>query len=88
MTVDEIAERQRWSTKRVRQLIHQGLPTVRIGRQHLINTKTLDTYLRERERFEVKAGEHPAPVNPNANRNAWIETHTVQSDQPSVEVAS
>jgi len=38
-----------WSPKRVRMLIDDGLPIVRIGRQMLINDQTLDQYLQERE---------------------------------------
>lgn len=48
-SVNETAKKLRWSTKRVRCLIKQGLPVVQIGRQSLINQETLDDYLRNLE---------------------------------------
>jgi excisionase family DNA binding protein len=48
-SVDEVAEERRWSPKRVRRLICEGLPVVKIGRQRLINDTTLDQYLQKRE---------------------------------------
>jgi hypothetical protein len=48
-SVDEIAKERNWSPKRVRALIGDGLPVVRIGRQNLINLDTLDLYLQGRE---------------------------------------
>lgn len=47
--VKEIANECGWSPKRVRLLIREGLPVVKIGRQSLINLHTLDGFLRERE---------------------------------------
>ena len=48
-SVDQIAEERDWSPKRVRTLIGEGLPVVKIGRQSLIYEDTLDQYLHERE---------------------------------------
>ena len=48
-SVDQIAKKRRWSPKRVRTLIREGLPVVKIGRQSLIYEDTLDQYLHERE---------------------------------------
>ena len=48
-SIKETAEEYNWSPKRVRALIDEGLPFVRIGRQMLINGHTLDQYLQERE---------------------------------------
>jgi len=48
-SVDEKAEELDWSPKRVRKLIGEGLPVVKIGRQHLINDDTLNQFLRDRE---------------------------------------
>jgi excisionase family DNA binding protein len=48
-SVDQIAKKRRWSPKRVRALISEGLPVVKIGRQCLIYEDTLDQYLHERE---------------------------------------
>jgi hypothetical protein len=59
-SVDQIAKERRWSTKRVRTLIGEGLPVVKIGRQSLINDDTLDQYLQERE------APYPPPVPPSS----------------------
>jgi hypothetical protein len=48
-SVDQVAKERHWSPKRVRTLIGEGLPVVKIGRQNLINDNTLDQYLHERE---------------------------------------
>jgi hypothetical protein len=48
-SVDQIAKEHRWSPKRVRTLIEEGLPVVRIGRQNLINDHTFDRFLQNRE---------------------------------------
>jgi hypothetical protein len=48
-SVDQIAEERHWSPKRVRNLIGEGLPVVKIGRQSLIHENTLDQYLHELE---------------------------------------
>ena len=48
-SVDQIAEERDWSPKRIRTLIGEGLPVVKIGRQSLIYDGTLDQYLLERE---------------------------------------
>ena len=48
-SVAETANRTGWSENRVRRLIHEGLPTIKIDRQHLINPKTLDDFLLARE---------------------------------------
>ena len=48
-SVDQIANERDWSPKRVRYLIGEGLPVVKIGRQSLIHDNTLDQYLLERE---------------------------------------
>lgn len=48
-TIKEIAKQNSWSPKRVRSLIGDGLPVVKIGRQSLINIETLDRYLQGRE---------------------------------------
>jgi hypothetical protein len=48
-SVSETAEAHGWSRKRVYRLIHEGCPTIRIGRQHLIFPNSLDQFLRQRE---------------------------------------
>jgi hypothetical protein len=48
-SVRQTAEERRWSPKRVRTLIGEGLPVVKIGRQSLIHDDTLDRFLQERE---------------------------------------
>jgi hypothetical protein len=48
-TVAETAKIHGWSQKVVYRLIHQGCPTVRIGRQHYLYLDTLDSFLRARE---------------------------------------
>jgi hypothetical protein len=48
-SVDQIAEENDWSPNRVRTLIHEGLPVVKIGRQNLISERTFDRFLQERE---------------------------------------
>ena len=48
-SVDQIAKERSWSPKRVRALIGEGLPVVKIGRQNLIYEDTLDQYLHDRE---------------------------------------
>jgi excisionase family DNA binding protein len=48
-SVDQIAKELGWSPKRVRTLIGEGLPVVKLGRQSLIYEDTLDQYLHERE---------------------------------------
>jgi len=53
-SVDAVAKERRWSPKRVRKLIGDGLPVVKIGRQNLINNDTLDGYLRDREAPRVE----------------------------------
>ena len=48
-SVDETAADHNWSPKRIRRLIHEGLPTVKVGRQNFINSETLDQFLKDRE---------------------------------------
>jgi hypothetical protein len=48
-SVGQIAEDRDWSPKRVRTLIDEGLPVVKIGRQSLIYGGTLDQFLSARE---------------------------------------
>lgn len=48
-SVTETANRTGWSENRVRRLIKEGLPTIKIDRQHLINPETLDDFLLARE---------------------------------------
>jgi hypothetical protein len=48
-SINQIAEDRDWSPKRVRTLICEGLPIVKIGRQSLIHDDTLDQFLQERE---------------------------------------
>lgn len=48
-SVRETADARGWSHKRVRLLIREGLPVVQIGRQALINQRTLDHFLEGRE---------------------------------------
>jgi hypothetical protein len=48
-SVGQIAEERDWSPKRIRTLIEEGLPVVKIGRQNLIYDGTLDQFLHARE---------------------------------------
>jgi hypothetical protein len=48
-SVKETSKLRGLSRKRVYVLIHEGCPTVRIGRQHYIYPDTLDNFLRNRE---------------------------------------
>jgi hypothetical protein len=48
-SVEQAAKERHWSPKRIRTLIVEGLPVVKIGRQCLIHDDTIDQYLRERE---------------------------------------
>ena len=48
-SVDQIAAERKWPPKRIRRLIDEGLPTVKIGRQNFINSMTLDRFLKDRE---------------------------------------
>jgi hypothetical protein len=48
-SVGQVAEERDWSPKRVRTLIEEGLPVVKIGRQSLIYDGTLDQFLHARE---------------------------------------
>ena len=53
-SVDEKARELNWSPKRVRALIREGLPVVKIGRQHLINDDSFDQYLHKRQMSVMK----------------------------------
>ncbi len=55
-SVDQVAEARDWSPKRVRTLIGEGLPVVKIGRQSLIHEDTLDRFLQEREAPKAAEG--------------------------------
>jgi hypothetical protein len=55
-SIDETAVVRNWPPKRVRKLIAEGLPTVRIGRQRFINSDTLDEFLKARETSASDAG--------------------------------
>jgi hypothetical protein len=57
-SVDQIAQESDWSPKRVRTLILEGLPVVKIGRQSLICERTLDRFLQEREK-SIRADRTP-----------------------------
>ena len=59
-SVDETAIERNWPPKRVRKLILEGLPFVMIGRQKLINSDSLDRFLKNREKSV-------SPCNPHAN---------------------
>ena len=48
-SIQETADERGWSHKRIRLLIREGLPVVQIGRQALINQRTLDHFLKDRE---------------------------------------
>ena len=50
LSIKETAKIRNWADKRIRFLIHNGLPTVKIGRQDLIYPDTLDAYLRDLEK--------------------------------------
>ena len=59
-SIDETAAARNWPPKRVRRLIDEGLPTVRIGRQRFINSNTLDEFVKARE---TSASDASAPVH-------------------------
>jgi hypothetical protein len=64
-SVQDIAEDRGWSPKRVRRLICEGLPVVKIGRQSLVNQCTLDRFLEERQAPLVRCKPRARPGEPH-----------------------
>ena len=68
LSIKETAKIRNWADKRIRFLIHNGLPTVKIGRQDLIYPDTLDAYLRDLEKpRNGRSAPEPQHEGPPAN---------------------
>jgi hypothetical protein len=64
-SVDETAVERNWPPKRVRKLIDEGLPTVKIGRQNFIFADTLDKFLKMREDAVASSSAHAENLEPS-----------------------